>query len=122
MIKKTRYQRVCPCCDERFVTTNSIKYYLNSAHQKKANDITQNEKRKKFQKINKPMNDTYEIYKTLLGDKNEVRKSKEFLRGRGANLKYFNRGIKIENKMVNVLFDIAIIEEGEFFYLKKIRL
>ncbi len=122
MIKKIRYQRVCPCCDKVFLTTNSIKFYFDSSHQKKANDITQNEKRKQFQKINKPMNDTYQIYKTLLGEKNEVRKSKEFLRGRGANLIYFNRVLKIENKIVNVLFDIAIIEEGEFFNLKKIGL
>ena len=121
MIRKTRYQRVCPCCDKGFVTTNSIKYYLNSTHQKRANDITQNKKRKKFQKINKPMNDTYEIYKKLIAEKNEVRISKEFLRGRGANLDYFNHVIKIDNKLINVLFDIAIIDEGEFFNLKKIR-
>jgi hypothetical protein len=121
MIKKTRYQRVCPCCDKVFLTTNSIKFYFDSTHQKKANDITQNEKRKKFQKINKPMNDTYEIYKKLIGEKNEVRISKEFLRGRGANLEYFNHAIKMDNKIVNVLFDIAIIDDAEFFNLKKIR-
>ena len=121
MIKKTRYQRVCPCCDKVFLTTNSIKFYFDSKHQKKANDFTQNEKRKQFQKINKPMNNTYEIYKTLLGEKNEVRISKEFLRGRGANLDYCNHAIKMDNKIINVLFDIAIIDDGEFFSLKKIR-
>ncbi len=121
MIKKIRYQRVCPCCDKVFLTTNSIKFYFDSSHQKKANDITQNEKRKQFQKMNKPMNDTYEIYKKLIGEKNEVRISKEFLRGRGANLDYCNHAIKMDNKIINVLFDIAIIDDGEFFNLKKIR-
>ena len=67
------------------------------------------------------MNDTYEIYKKLIAEKNEVRISKEFLRGRCANLDYFNHVIKIDNKLINVLFDIAIIDEGEFFNLKKIR-
>jgi hypothetical protein len=122
MKERTKYRRECLCCGERFETTRSDKFYVNNLHQKKANDINQEKKRKILQKLFKPMNDTYQIYKKLMGEKNEVRVSKEFLRGRGANLKYFNRGLKIENKIVNVLFDIAIIEEGEFFNLKKIRL
>jgi hypothetical protein len=121
MKERAKYQRECLCCGERFETTRTDKFYVNNLHQKKANDIHQEKKRKILQKLCKPMNDTYQIYKKLMGEKNEVRVSKEFLRGRGANLKYFNHVIKIDNKLINALFDIAIIDEGDFFNLKKIR-
>jgi uncharacterized protein YnzC (UPF0291/DUF896 family) len=120
MIDKIRYQRVCPCCDKRFETTSSIKYYLNSAHQKKANDITQNEKRKQFQKMNKPMNDTYNIYMKLLGKQKEVEKSKEFLRGRGANLEFSSHIDVYRGNLTHFLHDIAVIELGNNFKLVKL--
>ena len=120
MIKKIRYQRVCPCCDKGFVTTNSIKFYFDSKHQKKANDITQNEKRKQFQKMNKPMNDTYEIYMKLIGEKNEVRISKEFLRGRGANLEFFSRIDIYRGNLTHFLHDIAVIDTADYVKLLKL--
>jgi hypothetical protein len=120
MIDKIRYQRVCPCCDKRFETTSSIKYYLNSTHQKKANNITQNKKREQFQKINKPMNDTYNIYMKLLGKQKEVEKSKEFLRGRGANLEFFSHIDVYRGNLTHFLHDIAVIELGNNFKLVKL--
>ena len=96
------------------------KYYLSFAHQKKANNIKQEKNRKQVQKWNKPMNATYKIYLKLLGQNKNVQKSKEFLRGKGANLQYFSHIENLEGNLTNFLYDIAIIDNSEHVKLLKV--
>lgn len=114
------YKRECPCCGETFETNRIDKFYIADLHQRNHNNSRQYDKRKKLDLINKPLNATYNIYKELLGNKLSTRISKEFLKGRGANLKYFSHVEKIDGLPTHVLFDIAIINEETIINLRKI--
>jgi hypothetical protein len=116
---KKIFRRQCPCCSEPFETNRSDKFYLNPQHQKRNNNCRQEKKRKKRNNMTKASIKTYEIYNDLLKDKSEFRKSKEFLRGRGANLALYTHAELLERKEVQFLFDIAVIDDGNYLILKR---
>ena len=114
-----RHKRHCKCCGEPFETNRSDKYYLNPNHQKRNNNWKQEQKRKKRNNMTKASIKTYEIYNDLLKDKSEIRMSKEFLRGRGADLALFTHADLIERQEAQFLFDIAVIDDGNYLILKR---
>lgn len=113
------YTKECPCCGETFQTTRVDKIYKNSLHHRSYNNNKQANKRKLLDRLNKPINATYKIYKDLLVGKITVTKSKEFLRGKGANLEFFSHVDKINDEIAHFLFDIAILDRGSNIILKK---
>ncbi|MEO0037000.1 MAG: hypothetical protein RIQ59_211 [Bacteroidota bacterium] len=115
------YNRKCKCCQEEFVTNRIDQYFLNRLHQVSFNNKKQSRSRQRLAKYNKPMNETYRIYKKLLKIKSEITITKEFLRGRGANFHFFNNVELIDGERVNCLFDIGIIPKGEHVILKKVK-
>lgn len=115
------YTKECPCCGETFQTTRIDKIYKNSLHQRSYNNNKQANKRKLLDRLNKPINATYKIYKEMLGNKMSTRIPREFLKGKGANLRYFSHVTSIDGVPTNMLFDIAIIPEGTIINLRKIK-
>ena len=113
------YKRKCKCCGEPFETNRSDKYYLNPGHQKRNNYWKQERRRKKRNNMTKASIKTYEIYNDLLKDNSEIRISKEFLRGRGADLALFTHVDFFERQQVHFLFDIAVINDENYLILKR---
>ena len=62
---------------------------------------------------------TYWIYNTLLGNKESVTISKEFLRGRNAIISISSHLDKIDDAKVPFIKDIAIIADGNNIILKR---
>lgn len=115
------YYRPCKCgCGERIETTKNNKVYADG-HQVENNNLVQNEKRRKSNILNKPLNKTYQIYDKLLGIKLSVRFSKEYLRGKGADLSFNTKIVQIEKKMINCIFDILLINDDKYLTLKRIK-
>lgn len=121
MIQKTIHKRICKCgCGEKIETTKNNKVYADG-HQVENNNLVQNEKRRKSNILNKPLNKTYQIYDKLLGIKLSVRFSKEYLRGKGADLSFNTKTVQIEKKMINCIFDILLINDDKYLTLKRIK-
>jgi hypothetical protein len=121
MRRQNIYYRPCKCgCGERIETTKNIKVYADG-HQVENNNLVQNEKRRKSNILNKPLNKTYQIYDKLLGIKSSVRFSKEYLRGKGADLSFNTKTVWIEGKYINSIFDILLISENDYLTLKRMK-
>lgn len=113
------YKKECPCCGETFQTTRIDKIYKNSLHQRSYNNNKQANKRKLLDQLNKPINATYKIFKELLGNKISISISKQFLKGKGADLKYFTHVKNIDGQPTKMLYDIEIRTEEENINLRK---
>lgn len=109
----------CKCCGEEFETNRIDQFFLNRLHQIAYNNRKQSERRRKLGIINKDISSTYNIYLKLLGTKSQVKKSKEFLRGRGANLAVFTHTDEIDGDYIQCLYDIAVFDRTEYLILKK---
>jgi hypothetical protein len=114
------YNRKCKCCKEEFVTNRIDQYFLNRLHQVSFNNAKQSKERERLAFINKPLMKTYRIYKKILNNLSET-VSKEFLKGRGADLALFNNVQFVDGAFQQCLFDIAIVDKGEMVTLKKVR-
>ncbi len=114
-------RKTCPCCGVVFETTRKDKVYLDATHQKYHNNAVQNRKRDQQCRISKDHFDTFRIYQKLLGIEIEATYSKDFLKGKGANLTAFSGIDIIEGEQVEVLFGIAIIPNNNKITLKKIK-
>jgi len=113
------YEKECLCCGEKFQTSRTDKIFKNSLHQRSYNNNKQANKRKLLDQLNKPINATYKIFKELLGNKISISISKQFLKGKGADLKYFTHVKNIDNKPTKMLYDIEITTEEEYINLRK---
>jgi hypothetical protein len=116
-----KFNRKCKYCTKPFETNSSIKDYCCPEHQRKANNNKQNEKRHKLNILNKPLMETYKIYDKLLGIKSLVRFSKEYLRGKGADLSFYTKTVHIEGKYLNGIFDILLFNDNDYLTLKRIK-
>jgi hypothetical protein len=109
----------CKCCSEEFETNRIDQFFINRLHQVSYNNNKQSNLRKRLAKINTPILKTLRIYKDLLALKSQIRVSKDFLRGKGANIAVFTHLEEIDDKIVNILYDIAIFDQGDYIVLKK---
>lgn len=109
----------CKCCGEEFETNRIDQFFKNRLHQVAYNNKKQSNLRKRLAKINTPILKTLRIYKELIGLKSQNRVSKDFLRGKGANIAVFTHVEKLDDQLVNFLYDIAIFDDGDFIVLKK---
>ena len=116
-----KYRRKCRCCEEIFETNRSDKFYVNRSHQVKNNNRTQAKYKEKLHKITSPTYAAYRILDKLLGSRERLRKSREYLMGAGAQLEYFTNTDLIDNQIVPILFDIALIEDEKYVTLKRIK-
>ena len=113
------YEKECLCCGEKFQTSRTDKIFKNSLHQRSYNNNKQANKRKLLDRLNKPINATYKIFKELLGNKISISISKQFLKGKGADLKYFTHVKNIDGQPTKMLYDIEIRTEEENINLRK---
>lgn len=113
------YEKECLCCGEKFQTSRTDKIFKNSLHQRSYNNNKQANKRKLLDQLNKPINATYKIFKELLGNKISISISKQFLKGKGADLKYFTHVKNIDGQPTKILYDIEIRTEEENINLRK---
>jgi hypothetical protein len=121
MRRQNIYYRPCKCgCGEKFETTKNTKVYADG-HQKINNNMVQNENRRKSNILNKPLKKTYQIYDKLLGIKSSVRFSKEYLRGKGADLSFNTKTVQIGEKNINCIFDILLYNDDKYLILKRIK-
>jgi uncharacterized C2H2 Zn-finger protein len=120
MTMSKKYKRQCKCCGVEFETNRSDKFYVNRSHQVKNNNRTQAKYKEKLKKITGSMYSTYRIFDKLIGSRESLRTSKDYLRGAGAKLGYFTHHDKINNKTVPILIDIALIDEDNYVTLKRI--
>ena len=118
-MKTFEYIKKCKCCGEEFETNRIDQFFLNRLHQVSFNNKKQSDRRKKLGKFNKDISSTYGIYLRLLGTKSQLKKSKEFLRGSGANLAVYTHTDEINGEFIQCLFDIAIFDKDEYLILKK---
>ncbi len=109
----------CKCCGEEFETNRIDQFFKNRLHQVSHNNNKQSILRKRLAKINTPILKTLRIYKDLIGLKSQIRVSKDFLRGKGANIAVFTHVAKLDDQLVNFLYDIAIFDQEDFIVLKK---
>ena len=92
---------------------------MDITHQKPFNNFIQNTKRSVFSELTKEHYKTYQIFNELLNEKSKIVKSKDFLRGTGANLGVFSHVENFEGENTTILFDIAIIPNETHITLKR---
>ena len=114
----------CQCgCGEMFQTRKTIKEFVNLKHQKDHNNLVQNDKYRSLNEMESRHRKTLGIYKKLMGKKNQVRLSREFLRGAGAELGLMSNYLPFEGINYPVLHNIMIIHDKDdenYVTLKKI--
>lgn len=116
---KSPYVKICPCCLQLFETTRSDKIYLDANHQKRYNNAIQNFKRAQQTSWTKNHYVTHRIYSEILNGRTKARRSKEFLKGAGANLCVYTHTEEVNGEMIQCLFDIAIFDDSDYLILKK---
>jgi hypothetical protein len=114
----------CQCgCGEMFQTRKSNKKFVNLKHQKDNNNLVQNEKYRSLNEMESRHRKTHGIYKKMMGKKSQMRLSREFLRGAGAELGLMTNYIPFDGIKYAVLHDVMIItnkEDNNYVTLKKI--
>jgi hypothetical protein len=114
----------CKCgCGEIFKTRSRIKKYVNSTHQKENNNIVQNEKYRALNKIESKHRKTLGVFRKLMGKRNRIHRSREFLRGAGADLGLLTHYTKYEDKHQATLHDVMIIndpKDANYIYIQKV--
>lgn len=116
---KTLYTRKCKCCGISFQTNRLDQFYVDRKHQVAYNNKLGSILRRKLAKTNKLIIQTYRIFDQLIGNDSEVRVTKEFLKGKGANISVLTNFVYVNKKNVPALFNILIEHDGEFVKLKK---
>lgn len=115
---------VCKCgCGEIFTTTNSTKKHVNPDHQIKKNNRVQNAKYRALNKVESKHRKTLGIYRKLMGKKTRIHRSREFLRGAGADLGLLTNYTTYNGKQQPTLHDVMIINDSDdanYVYLQKI--
>lgn len=108
------FKRTCKCgCGEVFETRRKDKFYLDKSHQVSNNNQVQYDRYRKLLPIQTLERHTYNLYLSLLGEKESVKRSREFLRGKGIELGLLNHYTKINGREEHALFDIAIIPDRD---------
>jgi hypothetical protein len=114
----------CKCgCGEMFQTKKTNKKFVNLKHQKDHNNLVQNEKYRSLNEMESRQRKTLGVYKKLLGKKNQIRVSREFLRGAGADLGLVTNFTPFEGNHYYALHKIIIIpdkDDNNYVTLKKI--
>ena len=114
----------CQCgCGETFQTRKTNKEFVNLKHQKDHNNLVQNEKYRSLNEMESRHRKTHGIYKKLMGKKSQIRLSREFLRGAGAELGLMSNYLPFEGINYPVLHNVMIIhdkDDKKYVTLKKI--
>lgn len=114
----------CKCgCGEIFKTRSSIKKYVDYSHQKDNNNIVQNAKYRALNKLEAKHRKTLKIYQKLMGKRSSIHRSREFLKGAGADLGLLTHFTPYDGKQEPTLHDIMIIndpKDANYLYLQKI--
>ena len=114
----------CKCgCGVIFETRNSTKKYVNPTHQKDNNNLVQNAKYRAFNKMESKHRKTLEIYRKLMGKRTKIHRSREFLRGAGADLGLLTFYTPYNGKQQPTLHDVMIINDPNdtnYVYLQKV--
>ena len=118
-MKTFEYIKKCKCCGKEFETNRIDQFFLNRLHQISFNNRKQSERRRKLGKMNKDISVTYNIYNKLIGLRSQTRKSKEFLKGKGANIAVHTHTDEIEGEFFQFLYDIQIIDDVNYLILKR---
>jgi len=113
----------CKCgCGEIFKTRNSVKKYVYPSHQKENNNIVQNAKHRALNKLEAKQRKTLEIYRKMMGNRTRIHRSREFLRGAGADLGILTHYTPYNGKQQPTLHDVMIIndpKDANYVYLQK---
>jgi len=113
----------CKCgCGEIFKTRNSVKKYVYPSHQKENNNIVQNAKYRALNKLEAKQRKTLEIYRKMMGNRTRIHRSREFLRGAGADLGILTHYTPYNGKQQPTLHDVMIIndpKDANYVYLQK---
>lgn len=118
-------KRTCKCgCGEVFETRRKDKFYLKRSHQVRNNNQVQYDKYRKLLPIQTLERQTYNLYLSLLDNKESVTYSRDFLRGKGIDLGLLNHYTIIDGKKEPALFDIVIIPDKlrkDMYTIQKIK-
>jgi hypothetical protein len=118
-MKNNILKKNCKCCGKEFDTTRIDQFFVNRQHQIAFNNFKQSLRRRKLGKINNAISVTYSIYNELLGLRSLRRKSKEFLKGMGANIAVHTHTEEIDGVFYQFLYDIQIIDDKNDLILKR---
>lgn len=119
------FKRICKCgCGEVFETRRMDKFYLDKSHQVSNNNQVQYDRFRKLLPIQTLERQTYNLYLSVLGKKESVTCSGDFLRGKGIKLGLLNHYETIDGLKVPALFDIIIIPDRhrkDMYTIQKIK-
>ena len=114
----------CKCgCGEIFKTRNTTKVYVDPSHQIKRNNRVQNAKYRTLNKMESKHRKTLEIYRKIMGKRTRIHRSREFLRGAGADLGLLTNYTPFNGKQEPTLHDVMIIndpKDANYVYLQKV--
>lgn len=120
-----KIKRVCKCgCGEAFETRRKDKFHLDKSHQVRKNNQVQYDRYRKLLPIQALERKTYNLYLSLLGEKESVRHSRDFLLGKGIELGLLNHYEIIDGRKESALFDIIIIPDRlrkDMYIIQKIK-
>ena len=106
------FKRICKCgCGEVFETRKRDKLYLDKSHQVSNNNQVQYDRYRKLLPIQTLERHSYNLYLSVLGKKESVTCSGDFLRGKGIQLGLLNHYEIIDGRKEPALFDIVIIPD-----------
>ena len=104
--------KTCPYTHEDFVAKRSNQVYIDKAAQIENNNLRARKKTNELKPLFKIIEKNYIILKEVLGDKNSVVISTEYLKGKGFNSKYFTHLDLDNNKYMAGINDIIIEKIG----------
>jgi hypothetical protein len=106
-----------PLTGVSFEKTRSNQIHITPANGKKYNNEMAKEQRHKIAHIQKPLHTNRKILLKMLGNKNEVICSKDFLLGAGFNFNYFTG--TTNNGTFIVVYEFEIIRENTNLIIKR---
>ena len=95
---------------------------MDPSHQKDNNNIVQNAKYRALNKMEAKHRKTLEIYRKIMGKRTRIHRSREFLRGAGADLGLLTNYTPFNGKQEPTLHDVMIIndpKDANYVYLQK---
>lgn len=101
--------RIDPLTGEAFIPKRVNHIYVTPSNRKKFNNQKNEALRKERAKINGPLNKTHRLLKKLMEGKNDVKHSKDFLKGYGVELSLFNHVVKINGVPHYAIFEFVLI-------------
>ncbi|MFT7611098.1 MAG: hypothetical protein ACI9J3_000036 [Parvicellaceae bacterium] len=115
-------KRKDPYSGEEFYPHRNNQKFASKENQIKFNNAKAQQKRDATATVNKWLNSNRNILKKLLGKKNSVSKSQDYLLGAGFHFHYFSNSAVIDGTPCQIIYEYYIVNNGDkTFTIKKLK-